>query len=55
MAHPVAALSAVRQTLAPGGAVLVVDEKVAHAFTAPGDEMERFNCGWSALNWLAAG
>ena len=54
MAHPVAALSAARQMLAPGGAVLVGDEKVADVFTAPGDEMERFNYGWSALHCLAA-
>ncbi len=54
MAHPVAALSAARRMLAPGGAVLVGDEKVAAAFTAPGDQMERFNYGWSALHCLAA-
>ncbi|WP_448612594.1 class I SAM-dependent methyltransferase [Modestobacter sp. URMC 112] len=53
MAHPVAALRAARSLLAPGGAVLVADERVAEAFTAPGDELERFNYGWSAVHCLA--
>lgn len=55
MAHPVAVLRAVRAMLAPGGAVLVGDEKVAEAFTAPGDDLERFNYGWSAVHCLPAG
>jgi 2-polyprenyl-3-methyl-5-hydroxy-6-metoxy-1,4-benzoquinol methylase len=54
MAHPVAALRTARDLLAPGGAVLVADERVGEAFTAPGDELERFNYGWSALHCLAA-
>ena len=54
MAHPVQALTAARSLLAPHGAVLVGDEKVAERFTAPGDEMERFNYGWSAVHCLAA-
>ena len=54
MAHPVQALVAARSMLAPEGAVLVGDEKVADRFSAPGDEMERFNYGWSALHCLAA-
>ncbi|CAM3849510.1 class I SAM-dependent methyltransferase [Smaragdicoccus niigatensis] len=54
MAHPVAALSAAREMLTDGGAVLVGDEKVAEKFAAPGDELERFNYGWSALHCLAA-
>jgi hypothetical protein len=40
--------------LSPGGAVLIGDEKVAETFTAPGDELERFDYGWSALHCLAA-
>jgi hypothetical protein len=39
--------------LAPGGAVLVGDERVGEAFTAPGDDLERFNYGWSAVHCLA--
>lgn len=41
MADPVAALRAAAALLAPGGAVLIGDEKVAETFTAPGDELER--------------
>lgn len=55
MAHPVAALRAARAILAPGGAVLVGDERVAERFTAPGDDLERFNYGWSAVHCLAVG
>jgi hypothetical protein len=32
--------------------VLVVDEKVADAFTAPGDEVERMMYGWSVTHCL---
>jgi hypothetical protein len=39
--------------LAEGGCVLVADERVAERFTAPGDEIERFNYGWSILHCLA--
>jgi 2-polyprenyl-3-methyl-5-hydroxy-6-metoxy-1,4-benzoquinol methylase len=55
MADPVAALRAMRALRAPGGVVLVGDEKVAEAFTAPGDELERLNYGWSALHCLPSG
>lgn len=55
MADPVAALRAAAALLAPGGAVLIGDEKVAETFTAPGDELERFNYGWSALHCLPVG
>ncbi|HEX5741417.1 MAG TPA: methyltransferase domain-containing protein, partial [Pilimelia sp.] len=54
MAHPVAALRAARGLLADGGAVLVGDQRVADRFTAPGDDLERFNYGWSATHCLAA-
>jgi 2-polyprenyl-3-methyl-5-hydroxy-6-metoxy-1,4-benzoquinol methylase len=54
MADPVRVLRAAAAMLAPGGAVLVGDEKVAETFTAPGDELERFNYGWSALHCLPA-
>lgn len=54
MAHPVAALRAARALLTEGGAVLVGDEQVADTFTAPGDDLERFNYGWSALHCLPA-
>jgi len=54
LADPVSALRAAAALLAPGGAVLVGDEKAAETFTAPGDELERFNYGWSALHCLPA-
>lgn len=53
MAHPVEVLTAARGMLAPGGAVLVGDERVAEEFTAPGDDIERFHYGWSAVHCLA--
>jgi 2-polyprenyl-3-methyl-5-hydroxy-6-metoxy-1,4-benzoquinol methylase len=52
LAHPVEFLTAARAALAPGGVALVVDEKVADAFTAPGDETERMMYGWSVLHCL---
>jgi len=55
MSDPVRVLSAMRALVAPGGAVLVADEKVAEAFTAPGDEVERFMYGWSVLHCLPVG
>jgi len=55
MSDPIRVLSAMRALVAPGGAVLVADEKVAEAFTAPGDEVERFMYGWSVLHCLPVG
>ncbi|MGH2714041.1 MAG: SAM-dependent methyltransferase [Thermoleophilaceae bacterium] len=55
MNHPVEALRAARASLAEGGSVLIADERVADRFTAPGDEIERFNYGWSVLHCLAVG
>ena len=39
LADPVAVLAAIRRMVRPGGTVLVVDERVAEEFTAPGDEV----------------
>lgn len=55
MNHPVEALRASRELLASGGSVMIADEKVADRFTAPGDEVERFNYGWSVLHCLPVG
>ncbi|HEV2012413.1 MAG TPA: methyltransferase domain-containing protein [Candidatus Dormibacteraeota bacterium] len=55
MSDPVAALKAMRALVAPGGAVMVADERVAETFSAPGDELERFNYGWSILHCLPVG
>ena len=52
MARPLEALQAARAALAPGGTVLVVDERVADSFTAPGDEVERMMYGWSVTHCL---
>lgn len=55
MNHPVQALRAARTSLADGGSVVVADERVAERFTAPGDEIERLNYGFSVLHCLAVG
>jgi SAM-dependent methyltransferase len=47
MSRPVEMLHAMRDMLAPGGSVLVINERVAEHFTAPGDDIERFTYGWS--------
>lgn len=52
MARPVDVLQSLRQVLAPGGSVLVADEKVAERFHAPGDEIERLMYGWSIVHCL---
>jgi 2-polyprenyl-3-methyl-5-hydroxy-6-metoxy-1,4-benzoquinol methylase len=55
MNHPVEALRAARNMLAEGGSVVIGDERVAERFTAPGDEIERFNYGWSVAHCLTVG
>jgi 2-polyprenyl-3-methyl-5-hydroxy-6-metoxy-1,4-benzoquinol methylase len=54
MTDPVGALRAMRNLAAEGGAVLVVDERVAEEFTAPGDDVDRLMYGFSAVHCLAA-
>ena len=44
---PVAVLTAMRDLVRPGGTVLVVDERVAETFTAPGDDVDRLMYGYS--------
>jgi hypothetical protein len=55
MNHPVEALRAVLKSLNPGGSVVVADERVAEQFTAPGDDIERANYGFSILHCLTVG
>ena len=55
MARPAEVLATARRLLAPGGAVLIGDERVAEAFTAPGDEVERLFYGYSVVACLANG
>ena len=52
MCDPVGALRAMRSLRAPGGAVLVADERVADTFTIDVDDAERFQWGFSALHCL---
>jgi SAM-dependent methyltransferase len=53
--RPVEALRHARSSLRPGGTVLVVDERAAETFTAPGDEVERFFAAASAIWCLPQG
>lgn len=55
MVDPVGALRAMRGMQAEDGVTFVADERVAESFTAPGDELERFMYGWSALHCLPVG
>jgi 2-polyprenyl-3-methyl-5-hydroxy-6-metoxy-1,4-benzoquinol methylase len=55
MSNPVGALRAMRALARSGGAVVIVDEKAALEFTAPGDDVERFLYGWSAVHCLPVG
>jgi 2-polyprenyl-3-methyl-5-hydroxy-6-metoxy-1,4-benzoquinol methylase len=55
MSAPVDVLAQVRELQAPGGAVLVMDERVAETFTAPGDAVERVMYGFSVLCCLPCG
>lgn len=55
MSRPVEVLRALRGLAADGGAVIVMDERVADAFTAPGDEVERLMYTYSILCCLPVG
>ena len=54
MGEPIEALRSFRGLLEPGGAVLIADEKVGDAFTAPADEIDRLNYAFSVLHCLPA-
>ena len=49
MADPAAVLATARELLAPGGVVLVADEKAGHDFDAPADQLEQLFYGFSVL------
>jgi SAM-dependent methyltransferase len=53
--RPVEALRHARSAVVPGGTVLVVDERAAETFTAPGDDVERFFAAGSAVWCLPQG
>jgi hypothetical protein len=44
-----------RRLARPGGTVLVMDERVAETFTAPGDEIEQLMYGYSLMCCLPDG
>lgn len=52
---PVGVLAAMRRLAGTRGAVVVMDERVAETFTAPGDDVERLMYGYSLLCCLADG
>jgi methylase of polypeptide subunit release factors len=52
---PVGVLAGMRRLAGAGGAVIVMDERVAETFTAPGDDVERLMYGYSLLCCLADG
>lgn len=52
MERPVEVLATARRLLAPGGVVIVVDERVEPEFTAPAPDQERLAYGWSVVACL---
>jgi ubiquinone/menaquinone biosynthesis C-methylase UbiE len=52
MSQPAKVLATAKALLAPGGAVLIGDERTQDTFTAPADEMERFFYGFSVVGCL---
>jgi 2-polyprenyl-3-methyl-5-hydroxy-6-metoxy-1,4-benzoquinol methylase len=55
LSRPVEVLRTMRRLVAADGAVIVVDEKVADEFEAPGDEVERLMYTYSVLCCLPVG
>lgn len=55
LSDPVSVLAAMRALGKQGAPVVVMDERVAEAFTAPGDDVERLMYGYSVLLCLPAG
>jgi 2-polyprenyl-3-methyl-5-hydroxy-6-metoxy-1,4-benzoquinol methylase len=55
MSRPVEALRTARKILAPGGSVVVIDERTGENFTAPADDLDRLFYGYSILCCLLDG
>jgi SAM-dependent methyltransferase len=55
MANPVEVLSSIRRMLKEGGTLVVADERVNDAFTAPADDRERLFYGYSVFSCLPSG
>jgi 2-polyprenyl-3-methyl-5-hydroxy-6-metoxy-1,4-benzoquinol methylase len=53
--RPAEVLKGIRQSLTPGGTLIVADENVGESFTAPGNEVERLMYGFSFLVCLPSG
>jgi 2-polyprenyl-3-methyl-5-hydroxy-6-metoxy-1,4-benzoquinol methylase len=54
LARPVETLASIRAILAPGGCLIVGDERASETFNAPGDELQRLLYGFSILHCLPA-
>jgi SAM-dependent methyltransferase len=52
VSRPVEVLRRVRDLLADGGSVILIDEKVEDEFTAPASDLERYHYGWSIVSCL---
>jgi len=55
MPRPVEVLRAMRSMVAPGGSVIVMDERAEEAFQAPASEVDRFLYGFSLMVCLPDG
>ena len=55
MSDPVSVLAAIHRSLAPGGTLIVADERTEDVFTAPASETERFFYVYSVLCCLPSG
>lgn len=55
MADPVSVLAAMRRIVAPGGSVVVMDERVGESFTGEPDPIEQFMYGFSLVCCLPDG
>ena len=55
LSKPVEVLASIRSMLAPGGSLIVADERVADSYQAPADELERLFYGFSILTCLPSG
>lgn len=55
LSKPVEVLASIRSMLAPGGSLIVADERVGDSYQAPADELERLFYGFSILTCLPSG
>lgn len=55
MSDPVGVMRAMRRIRKPGGAVMIMDERVESTFTGQGGDIEAMMYGWSMLHCLPVG